>query len=101
MEQIFARHGLSVFDVEELPTHGGSLRLFACHSETAPPRSRACRRADAPRNARPGSTGSTAMPVSQAAVVEVKCRLLEFLIAARRQGKTVVGYGAPAKGNTY
>jgi SAM-dependent methyltransferase len=97
--RIFACHGLAVFDVEELPTHGGSLRVFAASAETAAPRSE---RFDAviaaERQAgldRPGSHADFGH-----AVAEVKCRLLEFLIAARRDGKTVVGYGAPAKGNT-
>lgn len=97
--RIFARHGLAVFDVEELPTHGGSLRVFAGHAETAPRRSE---RADAVLAAerkagldRPEGYGNFGE-----AVAEIKCRLLEFLIDARRRGKTVAGYGAPAKGNT-
>ena len=99
VDQIFARHGLSVFDLEQLPTHGGSLRLYAGHSETAPPRSRACHDLIAEECAA-GLDRLDGYAGFQAAVVEVKCRLLEFLIEARRQGKTVVGYGAPAKGNT-
>lgn len=99
VDRIFARHGLLVFDVEELPTHGGSLRVFAAAAETAAPCSdRVDAVIAAERQAgldRPGSYADFAN-----AVAEVKCRLLEFLIAARRDGKTVAGYGAPAKGNT-
>lgn len=99
VNRIFARHGLSVFDVEELPTHGGSLRIFAAHAETAPPRGEACRAIMAAEQAakldRPEGYAGFAE-----AVTAIKCRLLEFLITAWRDGKTVVGYGAPAKGNT-
>jgi hypothetical protein len=99
VDKIFAHHGLAVFDVEELPTHGGSLRVFAAPAEAARPRSeRVGAVIAAERTAgldRPGSYGDFGN-----AVTEVKCRLLAFLIGARREGKTVVGYGAPAKGNT-
>ena len=99
VDKVFAHHGLAVFDVEELSTHGGSLRVFAAPAEAARPRSeRVGAVIAAERTAgldRPGSYGDFGN-----AVTEVKCRLLEFLIGARREGKTVVGYGAPAKGNT-
>jgi SAM-dependent methyltransferase len=99
VDKVFAHHGLAVFDVEELPTHGGSLRVFAAPAEAARRRSeRVGAVIAAERTAgldRPGSYGDFGN-----AVTEVKCRLLAFLIGARREGKTVVGYGAPAKGNT-
>ena len=99
IDRIFAQHGLRVFDVEELPTHGGSLRVFATHAERAPRRGPGFDRVIAAERAaaldRPAGYGDFA-----AAVVEVKCRLLEFLIGLRRAGKSVAGYGAPAKGNT-
>jgi SAM-dependent methyltransferase len=99
VDKVFAHHGLAVFDVEELSTHGGSLRVFAAPAEAARPRSeRVGAVIAAERTAgldRPGSYGDFGN-----AVTEVKCRLLAFLIGARREGKTVVGYGAPAKGNT-
>jgi SAM-dependent methyltransferase len=98
--RIFARHGMTLFDVEELPTHGGSLRIWG-------------RRADA-------GNGSVSRRVTELAagelaagletpgpyagfgerVVETKRKLLEFLIAARRDGASIAGYGAPGKGNT-
>ena len=99
IDRIFAQRGLRVFDVEELPTHGGSLRVFATHAERAPRRGPGFDRVIAAERAaaldRPAGYGDFA-----AAVVEVKCRLLEFLIGLRRAGKSVAGYGAPAKGNT-
>jgi len=100
VERIFARHGLTLFDVEELSTHGGSLRIYARH------------------------TANVALPVSDRVselramelamgfdrldsyagftdkVCEAKRKLLEFLISARDAGKSIVGYGAPGKGNT-
>jgi 2-polyprenyl-3-methyl-5-hydroxy-6-metoxy-1,4-benzoquinol methylase len=100
VEKIFAHHGLVLFDVEELPTHGGSIRIFARHVEDA---------------AKPVSERAVAMRERELAagfnrletydgfaerVKEVKRSLLEFLIDARRAGKKVVGYGAPGKGNT-
>jgi len=99
VDRIFAHHGLTVFDVEELPTHGGSLRVFATHAEAAPQRSRGFDAVSAAERA-----AGLDQPPSYAdfgtAVTEVKCRLLEFLIGLLREGKSVAGYGAPAKGNT-
>jgi SAM-dependent methyltransferase len=99
VDKIFARHGLALFDVELLPTHGGSLRIYAAHPEDARPRSPRVNEVLAAERAanldRPQSYADFGV-----AVADVKCRLLEFLIAARREGKSVVGYGAPAKGNT-
>jgi SAM-dependent methyltransferase len=99
VDKIFAHHGLAVFDVEQLPTHGGSLRVFATHAAAAARRSERLDAVIAAERAagldRPGAHADFGN-----AVAEVKCRLLEFLIGARREGKTVVGYGAPAKGNT-
>jgi SAM-dependent methyltransferase len=99
-ERIFAAHGLTLFDVEELPTHGGSLRIYARH---AADRSRpVSERAQALR-AQEDAAGFNKLERYASftdQVHETKRRLLEFLIAARRQGKSVVGYGAPGKGNT-
>jgi SAM-dependent methyltransferase len=99
-ERIFAAHGLTLFDVEELPTHGGSLRIYARH---AADRSRpVSERAQALR-AQEDAAGFNKLERYASftdQVHETKRRLLDFLIAARRQGKSVVGYGAPGKGNT-
>jgi len=99
-ERILGQHGLLVFDVEELLTHGGSLRLFVRHAEDAA-------KAEAPAVERlreaeraAGLDGSDAYRRFAAGTVATKHALLEFLIAAHRAGKKVAGYGAPAKGNT-
>jgi SAM-dependent methyltransferase len=97
---VFAGHGLTVFDVEELPTHGGSLRLFACHSEAN--ESKPCSRVFELRE-REIAAGICSLETYSRfgeKVRETKRALLEFLIAVKRAGKSVVGYGAPAKGNT-
>jgi SAM-dependent methyltransferase len=99
-ERIFAAHGLTLFDVEELWTHGGSLRIYARHreDETRPvgPRVRALvAREQAVGLDRPERYAAFAEQVR-----ETKRRLLEFLVAAKRQGKSIAAYGAPGKGNT-
>jgi SAM-dependent methyltransferase len=100
VEQILGAYGLAVFDVEELSTHGGSLRVFGCHKEDAskPVSSRVLGlRAgeEAVGLTRIDSYGAFAEKVKQ-----TKRLLLECLINAKQQGKTIVGYGAPGKGNT-
>ncbi|OZB38511.1 MAG: SAM-dependent methyltransferase [Acidiphilium sp. 34-60-192] len=75
VQRLFQAHGLSIFDVEELPTHGGSLRVFACLK-------------------------AAVYAAFADQVVRIKLDLLRFLIEAKTAGKRVVAYGAPAKGNT-
>jgi SAM-dependent methyltransferase len=99
-DAVFARHGLRVFDVDRLPTHGGSLRLHACHAEDATRQRSARFQAVAAEERRFGLAELATYQGFANGVAEVKCQVLEFLIAARRAGKLVVGYGAPAKGNT-
>jgi ubiquinone/menaquinone biosynthesis C-methylase UbiE len=99
-EKIFAAHGLTLFDVEELLTHGGSLRIYARHEDddSKPISDRAIA-----LKQRELDYGFTKMETYQnfaAQVEETKRKLLEFLIKVKREGKTVVGYGAPGKGNT-
>lgn len=100
VERVFAAHGLTIFDVEELPTHGGSLRIYARHtSDSAKPIGE---RVDLLR-AREKMLGYEDLAVYSGfseQVKETKRRLLTFLIDAKRAGKQVVGYGAPGKGNT-
>ena len=98
--QVFHRHGLRLFDVQELPTHGGSLRIFACHGENSTYQDTGNVEAqlEAERTA-----GLDALPTYVSfgdKVAATKRDLLEFLIAAKRSGKRIVGYGAAAKGNT-
>lgn len=100
VEKVFAHHGLVLFDVEELPTHGGSLRIFARHAENAalPVGQRVIdlRR----RETDDGFLTLERYRGFDAQVKATKRKLLSFLIEARNQGKKVVGYGAPGKGNT-
>jgi SAM-dependent methyltransferase len=99
-EHAFARHGIVLFDVDELPSHGGSLRIFGRHHESAAhPISE---RVDALRGREQafGLTNLDRYAAFAASVEETKRSLLQFLIEARRAGKSVAGYGAPAKGNT-
>jgi hypothetical protein len=99
-EKVFAAHGLVLFDVDQLHTHGGSLRVYACHAGA---------------KARAKTQRVTALLEEEAAqglgqvetygrfgeqVREVKRKVLEFLIARKREGKHIVAYGAAAKGNT-
>jgi SAM-dependent methyltransferase len=99
VRSIFARHGLRLWDVEELPTHGGSLRVWACREASA--------RGDCPavaallaREAAAGMTTIDYYRGFQPRADEVKNAFLAFLLEARRNGKRVAGYGAAAKGNT-
>lgn len=100
IERIFAAHGLTLFDVEELPTHGGSLRIYARHTEES---SRATTdRVHELRN-RELSMGYGGLEVYHAfgeKVIQTKHKLLELLIRLRREGKKIAGYGAPGKSST-
>ena len=97
--RILARHGLDVFDVEELPTHGGSLRLLARHHEAAPAASERVRELLAREEER-GLLTLTPYRAFGEQVKSTKRGLLEFLVREKEAGKHIVGYGAPAKGNT-
>jgi SAM-dependent methyltransferase len=100
IQKAFLDHGLTIFDVEQIPTHGGSLRIFASHS-------RSLRHVEQPGVERIRRFEAEALldrvegyETFASRAVNVKCSLLDFLIDVRRKGKTIVGYGAPAKGNT-
>jgi hypothetical protein len=99
VEQLFAEHGLRIFDVEELPTHGGSLRIYACHNSDS---KRTCARVDQllKQEEDAGLDRMDAYCAFAERVKETKRKLLEFMITAKREGKQIVGYGAPGKGNT-
>jgi hypothetical protein len=100
VQRVFAAGGLTVFDVEELPTHGGSLRVFAQRADGG---SHAVAAGVAALLAREHDAGMTTPGYYdgfQAAAERVKNDFVAFLIEARRQGKTVAAYGAAAKGNT-
>ncbi len=100
VEKVFARHGMKLFDVEELSTHGGSLRIYACHeNDTSKPVELRAKELKSREEAI--GFGHLSHYLSFSPRVEAtKRKLLAFLIAAKQEGKCVVGYGAPAKGNT-
>lgn len=101
-EKIFAHHGLTLFDVEELPTHGGSLRIFARHAENISPLATVTERVARMRT-QETDFGLRAMATYRAFGEKVKAtkrKLLRFLIDAKENGKSVVCYGAAAKGVT-
>ncbi|HEY8192539.1 MAG TPA: class I SAM-dependent methyltransferase [Gaiellaceae bacterium] len=98
VERLFAEHGLELFDVEELPTHGGSLRIYARHAGEGEPGDRVEEIKERERAA-----GLDRLETYQAfneAVRGVKRDVLDFLIQAKREGKSIAAYGAAAKGTT-
>ncbi len=100
VEQVFARHGLTLFDVEELATHGGSIRIFARHASDS---SKAITQRVTGMREMEIRAGFRTLECYRAfaeQVKETKRKILSFLIDAKRHGKSVVGYGAPGKGNT-
>ena len=100
VERVFAHHGLRLFDVEQIPTHGGSLRIFGAHAgyDGHPVDDRVAQLKREETAA--GLTDIRAYRDFSEQVKRTKRLLLEFLIDARQAGKTIAGYGAPAKGNT-
>jgi hypothetical protein len=99
-ERMLAAHGLRVFDVEELWSHGGSLRLFVCHADNAEQPTLPNVAKLVAREHDAGLRDLATYAAFAEKVKETKRALLDFLIKAKRDGKTVVGYGAPGKGNT-
>ncbi len=99
VSRVFARHGLRIFDVEQLSTHGGSLRIYACHADSKQSDA-ATLAAVLKQEASAGLHGLDAYHAFAARVRKCKRDLLRFLIDLKEQGKTIAGYGAPAKGNT-
>jgi len=100
VRKVFAAHGLTLFDVEELPIHGGSLRIYACHqddtSKTISPRV-----TDLLAREEAADLTSIDCYLSFAERVKaMKRKLLVFLVTAKEERKSIAGYGAPAKGNT-
>ncbi|WP_080888649.1 class I SAM-dependent methyltransferase [Nitrospira japonica] len=99
VEEIFLRQGLFPFDVEELPTHGGSLRIYACHRSAGvkPPTEQVAR-----LRAKEEAWGVKTMDYYASfrkQVEDTKRNLLECLVRLKRERQTIVGYGVPAKGN--
>lgn len=99
-ERVFAAHGLELFDVEELSTHGGSLRIYAHHADDTTHRMTDRYRELKRREQTAGFERAETYALFGERVKETKRKLLEFLIEAKRKGNVIVGYGAPGKGNT-
>lgn len=98
--RLFSRHGLRVFDAEEVPTHGGSLRVFACREEASHVRTSSVERilekeCAAALDRPEGYSGF------EAKVRKVREEFTTYLKTVRAEGRTIVGYGAAAKGNTF
>ena len=100
VNKVFTSHGLKIFDVDELPTHGGSLRIYAAHAENAsrPIEKRA--RELLQREEGRGVNTIESYSTFGEKVKETKRAILDFMIREKRSGKSFAGYGAPAKGNT-
>ncbi|HSS48745.1 MAG TPA: class I SAM-dependent methyltransferase, partial [Thermoanaerobaculia bacterium] len=100
VRKVFAAHGLTLFDVEELPTHGGSLRIYARHDGDS---SKPVGEQVADLLAREETAGLSRLETYRSfgdRVRRVKRDFLRFLIQAKEEGRSIAGYGAPAKGNT-
>jgi 2-polyprenyl-3-methyl-5-hydroxy-6-metoxy-1,4-benzoquinol methylase len=100
VKKVLASHGLEIFDVDELPTHGGSLRIYASHKEDAskPVEQRVGDLLQ--KEEEQGFSNLEHYLTFGEKVKETKRKILDFLISVKRKGKSIAGYGAPAKGNT-
>ncbi len=100
VNRIFAFHGITLFDVEELSTHGGSLRIFGKHTDDDNKKITEHVTELLKREKKLGFEDLKFYSDFEEKVKETKRKILEFLIDVKRQGKSVIGYGAPGKGNT-
>jgi 2-polyprenyl-3-methyl-5-hydroxy-6-metoxy-1,4-benzoquinol methylase len=102
VEKIFAAQGLTLFDVEEIPTHGGSLRIYGQHQEYTTSRAITSNVATLKEKEKQfGLTDINSYKEFQQRVNQVKYRFLEFVIQQKKSGKKIAAYGAAAKGNTF
>lgn len=99
VREVFKHHGLRVFDVDEIPTHGGSLRIYAAHADSAHEQTGAVEALIEAEEAAGFRDVETYSRFDES-VRKIKRDLLAFLIEQKQAGKTIVGYGAPGKGNT-
>jgi hypothetical protein len=98
VREVFAAHGLDIFDVDELPTHGGSLRIYARHEGQGEPSAAVT---DLVRREEEAGYRELETYTEFAELVKSEKReILSSLLALKNDGATIVGYGAPAKGNT-
>lgn len=98
VKKIFDQYNLVIFDVDELPTHGGSIRIYACHKDNKQVSSNVSAVEEREKSA--GLDKIKTYSVFSERVKEIKRNILDALIQIKRQGKSIVGYGAAAKGNT-
>jgi SAM-dependent methyltransferase len=96
VDRIFAKHELTIFDVEEMPTHGGSLRIYAGHAGARPKSERVHELRD--RELRAGFDQIETYGSFEKKVRITKHKLLNFLIEIKQKGCSIAGYGAPGKG---
>jgi SAM-dependent methyltransferase len=100
IEQVFSRHGLRIYDVERLPTHGGSLRIFAAHAARTDLKDSGTLREVRAQESAAGLQDLGTYAKFSKRVEECRDSLLAFLATAKREGKRIAAYGAAAKGNT-
>jgi SAM-dependent methyltransferase len=100
IEQVFSRHGLRLYDVERLPTHGGSLRIFAAHAARTDLEDSASLREVREQESAAGLKDLATYAKFSKRVDECRDSLLTFIATAKREGKRIAAYGAAAKGNT-
>jgi SAM-dependent methyltransferase len=100
VSRVFEAHGLRLFDVEELPTHGGSLRIYGCHADDAEKPESAAAAELRERERAAGYERLDTYLDYERRVEQDKRQILSFLIDLKQQGRRIAGYGAPAKGNT-
>jgi SAM-dependent methyltransferase len=100
IEQVFRRHMLRLYDVERLPTHGGSLRIYASHANRANLQDSAALREIRAQESAAGLADLATYKRFAKRVDECRDSVLQFFAAAKQEGKSVAGYGAAAKGNT-
>ena len=98
--RIFSTHGLRIFDVEEIPVHGGSLRIYARHSSMAGEQIDPSVAKLLEKEKDHGLTDMAFYLPFQTRTEKIRHNLLRFLLGLREEGKRIVGYGAAAKGNT-
>ncbi len=101
LHRAFSASGLRIYDVARIPTHGGSLRLRACHAESTTSPDRPSVAALLAEEVASGLTSPDYYANFMREVVATKHGLLEFLIGLKREGKSIVGYGVAAKGNVF
>jgi len=100
VQKVFAENSFTLFDVQEIPTHGGSLRIYACHSSDESKKTSDNVRVLLEREKRVGLTDLQPYLSFGEKVRQAKLNILDFFIHEKAKRRTIAGYGAPAKGNT-